>query len=102
MYHTIQIGCALEKLLCSRENDTRKTEKLTGTRVDFVEPQCRKQEMTPLLLINNSIGSRMTTTATKGGLSNSTRILRELGAHTSVTPDAMTWANTWELIKHDT
>ena len=75
-----------------------KTEKLTGTRVDFVEPQCRKQEMTPLLLINNSIGSRMTTTATKGGLSNSTRILRESGAHTSVTPDAMTWANTWELM----
>ena len=99
MYHTIPIGCALEKLYCSRENDTRKKiEKLTGTRVDFVEPQCRKQEMTPLLLINNSLGLRMTTTATKGGLSNSTSLLRESGAHTSITPDAMTWANTWELM----
>ena len=99
MFHTIQIGWALEKLFCSRENDTRKkTEKLAGTRVDFVEPQCRKQEMTPSLLINNSIGSRMTTTATKRGLSNSTRLLRESGAHTIITPDDMTWANTWELM----
>ena len=75
-----------------------KTEKKTGTSVDFVEPQRKKQESTPLPLINSSIRSRMTKTATKGGVSNSTRIPRESGAHTSVTPDAMTWTNTWEMM----
>ena len=62
--------------MLKRKQYQKKTEKVTGTRVDFAEPQCRKQEMTTLLQINNSIGSRVTTTATKGGLSNSTRILR--------------------------
>ena len=76
-----------------------KTEKKTGTSVDFVEPQRKKQESTPLPLINSSIRSRMTKTATKGGVSNSTRIPRESGAHTSVTTDAMTSANTWEMMK---
>ena len=40
----------------------------------------------------------MTKTATKGGVSNSTRIPKKSGAHTSVIPDAMTWANTWEMM----
>ena len=40
----------------------------------------------------------MTETATKEGVSNSTRIPRDSGAHTSVTPDATTWANTWEMM----
>ena len=70
-----KLDALLRNSIAQEETIPEKTEKLTGTRVDFVEPQCRKQEMTPLLLINNSIGSRMTTTATKGGLSNTTRIL---------------------------
>ena len=64
--------------------------------MNFVEPQRKKQESTPLPQVHNSIGSRMTKTATKGGVSNSTRIPRDSSAHTSITPDAMTWANTWE------
>ena len=65
--------------------------------MNFVEPQRKKQESRPLLLIKNNIESRMSKTATKGGVSNSTSILRESSAHMSVTPDVMTWASTWEI-----
>ena len=75
-----------------------KTEKITGTRVDFVEPQRKKQELTPLPLINNSIGSGMTKTALKEGASSSAGIPWDSGAHTSVTSDVMVWANTWEMM----
>ena len=34
----------------------------------------------------------------KGGVSNSTRIPKNSGAHTSITPDAIIWAKTWELM----
>ena len=60
---------------------SEKLEKQRGTRVDFVEPQSKKQESTLLTQIHNSLGSRMT----KKNAS---------GAHTSITPDDMTWANT--------
>ena len=40
----------------------------------------------------------MTKPAPKGGVSKSTRKPRDSSAHTSITPDAMTWANTWELM----
>ena len=93
-----KLDALLRNFMAQEKKIPEKTKKLTGTRVDFVEPQCRKQEMTTLLLINNSIQSMMTTMATKGGLSKSTRILRESGAYRSATPDAMTWANTWELM----
>ena len=59
-----------------------KTEKQTGTKIDFVEPQCMKQESTPLPQINNSIGSVITKTAIKRGVPNSTRIPRDSSAHT--------------------
>ena len=36
--------------------------------------------------------------ATKGGVSNSTRIPRDSGAHTSVKLDAMAWTNSWEMM----
>ena len=49
-------------------------DKQHGTRVDFVEPQRKKRESTPLPRIDNSIGSGMTKTAMKGGASNSTRV----------------------------
>ena len=65
--------------------------------MNFVEPQRKKQESRPLPLIKNNIESRMSKTATKGGVSNSTSILRESSAHMSVTPDVMTWASTWEI-----
>ena len=96
--HTIEIGCTLEKLYCSREKGTRQKRKDNRNKGWFVEPQRKKQESTPLPLINNSIGSGMTKTAIKGGVSSSAGIPRDSGAHTSVTSDVMVWANTWEMI----
>ena len=94
---TIEVGCTLEKLYCSGENSKAdKAEKQPGTRVDFVEPQRKKQESTSLPRINNSIASGMTKPVTRGESSNTTRISRDSSAHTSITPDAMTWASTWE------
>ena len=83
--HTVQTGCALEKFNRSRENGIRKMR--VDTRVDFVKPQRKKQESTPLPHVHNSIGSGLIKMATKG-----------LKRHTSLTPDAMTWANTWEMM----
>ena len=73
-------------------------DKQPGTRVDFVEPQRKKRESTPLLRIDNSIGSGMTKTAMKGGASNSTMVPGDSSAHPSITPDAIRWASTWEVI----
>ena len=46
--------------------DKSAADKQLGTRVDFVEPQRKKQESTPLPQINKSLGSVMTKAATKG------------------------------------
>ena len=66
--------------------------------MEIAEPQRMKQESTPLPLIHNSIGYGMKKTATNGGVSNSTRIPRDSSAHTGITPDAMTWANIWDMM----
>ena len=87
----------LKNSISQEKTASQKSEKQPITRVDFVEPQCKKQESTPLPQINNSI-SRMTKTATKGGVSNSTRTPWDSSAQTSITPDAMTRANTWEMM----
>ena len=84
MCHTIEIIHAPEKIYCSRENDTGQNKK--------DETHCKKQESTPLPLINNNIGSGMSKSATKEGMS------RESSAHMSETIDAMMWAKTWETM----
>ena len=95
--NTIEVGCTFEKLYCSGENSKAdKAEEQPGTRVDFVEPQRKKHQSTSLPRINNSIASGMTKPVTRGESSNTTRISRDSSAHTSITPDAMTWASTWE------
>ena len=63
------------------------------TRLNIVEPNRKKQKSTPLNQFHNSIGSCMTKTAIKRSASSSTRIPRYTGTHTSVSPDAMTWAD---------
>ena len=73
-------------------------DKQPGTRVDFVEPQRKKRESIPLPRNDNSIGSEVTRTTVKGGASNSLRTPGYTSAHTGVPPDAMTWANTWEMM----
>ena len=90
----------LSNSIAQEKTVSDETEKQPGPKVDFVEPQRKKQESTPLPQIHNSnsIGSVMTKTATKRGLSNSSRIPRGSGTHTSGTSDVMTWASTWEMM----
>ena len=71
-------------------------EKPSGTRVDFVEPQRKKRESTPLTRIDSTMASREIRTAMKVGVSKSTRTTEDSGSHTGVQPDAMTSGNTWE------
>ena len=74
------------------------TDKPQGTRVDFVEPQRKNREATPLPRIATSIGAVGSKTTMKGGTSNSTNAPGDSNKHTSVTHDAMTWASTWETM----
>ena len=48
---------------CSIAQDKLMVEKPSGTRVDFVEPQRKKRESTPLLRIDRTLASRGTRTA---------------------------------------
>ena len=69
-------------------------EKLSGTRVDFVELQRKKREPPPITRIDKTMasgGTRMNV-----GASNSTRTSEDSGSHTGVQTDAMSWASTWE------
>ena len=73
-------------------------DKTQGTRVDFVEPQRKKKESTLLPRIATSIGAVESKTTMKGGTKDSTKVPGDCGTHISVTPDAMTWASTWEML----
>ena len=73
-------------------------DKPSGTSVDFVEPQRKKLESTPLPRIDSTMESGWTRTAMKGGASNSTRIPEDSTTHAGVPTDAMTWARTWQMI----
>ena len=69
-------------------------EKPSGTRVDFVEPQRKKRESTPLARTGSTMASGGIRTAMKVGVSNTTRTTEDSGTHTGVQPDALTCANT--------
>ena len=73
-------------------------EKPSGTRVDFVEPQRKKRESTTLAQTDSTMASGGTRTAMKAGVSNTTRATEDSESNTRVQPDAMTWANTWEMM----
>ena len=73
-------------------------EKPSGTRVDFVEPQRKKRESTPLTRMDSTMAPGGIRTAMKVGVSNSTRTTEDSGSHTGVQPDAIKWANTWEMM----
>ena len=68
------------------------------TRVEFVEPQRKKRESTPLTRIDSTMASGGIGTAMKVGVSNSSRTTEDSGSHTGVQPDPMTWAYTWETM----
>ena len=93
-----KLDALLRNSFAQEKTVSDKTEKVIGARFDFVEPQRKKQESTTLPQINNNKRSGISKTAMKGGVPNSARIPRDSRTHTSVTPDAMTWANTWEMM----
>ena len=98
-----EISCAIQSKLDallrnSIAQDKLVVEKQSGTRVDFVEPQRKKRESTPLARIDNTMASGGIRTAMKVRASNSTRTTEESASPTGVQPDAMTWANTWEMM----
>ena len=62
--------------------DKLEVEKPSGSRVDFVEPQRKKRESTPLSRIDSTMASGGTRTAMKMGASNSTRTSEDSGSHT--------------------
>ena len=67
------LDALLRNSITQEKTASEKSKKQPGARVDFVEPQRKMQESTPLPQMLNSIGSGMTETATKGGVLNSTR-----------------------------
>ena len=71
-------------------------DKRPGTRVDFVELQGKKRESPPLPRIDSSIGSGGTRTAMK--VPQTRRGHQRTQVPTRVSPDAMTWASTWEMM----
>ena len=73
-------------------------EKPPGTRADFVEPQRKARESTPLARTDSIMASGGIRNAMKVGVSNTTRTTEDSGSHTGVQPDAITWAITWERI----
>ena len=98
-----EISCAIQSKLDallrnSIAQDKLVVEKPSGTRVDFVEPQRKKRESTPLARVDNTMASGGIGTTMKVRASNSTRTTEESASHTGVQLDAMTWANTWEMM----
>ena len=96
-------SCAIQSKLDalfrrSLAQDKLVVEKPYGTRVDFVEPQRKKRESTPLAQTDSTMASRGIRTAMKVGSSNTTRATEDSGSNTGVQPEAMTWSNTWEMM----
>ena len=85
----LRISIAQDKLVADKPQ---------GFRVDFVEPQRKKRESTPLPGIATSIGAIGSETTMKGGTANSTNAPGDSSTHTKVTPDAMTWMSTREMM----
>ena len=71
-----------------------------GTRVDFVEPQRNKRQSTPLPLTRDTVSIAPTAAKTimKNGMSSTTTGPGDSTANSNAGPDAMTWANTWEMM----
>ena len=84
------------KLDASLRNSTAQqklvTDRPQGTRIDFIKPQRRKWESTPLPRITASSGALSSKTIMKGETSNTTNAPEVSSTNTNIAPDAMTWA----------
>ena len=88
----------LKNSITEDKSVAEKTVKQPETRVDIEQPNRQKQEAQHLPQIHNIIESETAKTTTKGVASNSTRIPKESNVHAIVAQDAMTWANTCEMM----
>ena len=84
----------------STQPDRPASERTQGNRVDFVEPQRNKRQSTPLpatreAAITAPVGARA---IIKNGTVNTTSDPGDSTTQNNVAPDAMTWANTWEMM----
>ena len=84
----------------STQPDRPASERTQGNRVDFVEPQRNKRQSTPLpatreAAITAPVGARA---IVKNGTVNTTSDPGDSTTQNNVAPDAMTWANTWEMM----
>ena len=84
----------------STPQDRPAADRTQGNRVDFVEPQRRKRQSTPLPLTQVTLsGAPMgAKTIMKRGTTNTTSGPGDSTTHSNVGPDAMTWASTWEMM----
>ena len=100
-----ETSCAIQaKLDAILRNSTSQerpaADRTQGTRVDFVEPQRNKRQSTPLSLTRDTVSIAPTAAKTimKNGTSNTTTGPGDSTANSNAGPDAMTWANTWEMM----
>ena len=98
-------SCAIQaKLDATLSNSTSQerpaADRTQGTRVDFVEPQRNKRQSTPLPLTRDTVSIAPTAAKTimKNGMSSTTTGPGDSTANSNAGPDAMTWANTWEMM----
>ena len=85
----------------STSQDSPAAERTQGNRVDFVEPQRRKQQSTPLPLPRDSASTAPGgggKAIMKSGTANTTGGPGDSTTHNNVGPDVMTWASTWEMM----
>ena len=98
-------SCAIQaKLDAILRNSTSQerpaADRTQGTRVDFVEPQRNKRQSTPLPLTRDTVSIAPTAAKTimKNGTSSTTTGPGDSTTNSNAGPDALTWANTWEMM----
>ena len=96
-------SCAIQsKLNALLRNSTAQVKLVSdrpqGTRVDFIDTQRNKRKSTPLPRIAANTGAVGSKTIMKGGSSNTTNAPEVSSTNTSVAPDTMTCAITWEMM----
>ena len=84
----------------STPQDRPAAERTQCNRVDFVEPQRNKRQLTPLPVPREAartapVGAKA---IIKSGTANTTSGPGDSTTHNNVGPDAMTWASTWEMM----
>ena len=95
------IQAKLDAILSNSTSQERPAaDRTQGTRVDFVEPQRNKRQSTPLPLTRDTVSIAPTAAKTimKNGMSSTTTGPGDSTANSNAGPDAMTWANTWEMM----